>query len=261
MLREDRDIFGFEGRKSKRTVVGGSSGDKPISHIHCDVVIEFLMSKPLEGLFPISEFSNQIRWGGQHGAIKMVVSPLGSYKSIIRRLQPDLEGNEVWACKRIIPYKEILDVDIVMDEKVGWLLYEQMEQVRKEEIQAPSRDYQGLRSLTHKAARHFQKNGIMPEVFVYRGIKEVKPQRNYLIVYEMRGHGVEAPGSARVEQFVIDMSYNPNTGMIRSFGHDVQSPTKGHVWRPQPSEWDEYFSSSQPDSEIVDCVAGAFSTY
>jgi hypothetical protein len=61
--------------------------------------------------------------------------------------------------------------------------------------------------------------------------------------------------------FEINMSYNPKTGLVRSFGHDVQSPMKGHVWYPQPSEWDEYFSPAQDVSEIVDSICGALSTY
>jgi hypothetical protein len=57
------------------------------------------------------------------------------------------------------------------------------------------------------------------------------------------------------------MSYNPKSGMIRSFGNDIQSPAKGHRWYPQPSEWDEYFSSGQSESEISECIAAALSTY
>jgi hypothetical protein len=57
------------------------------------------------------------------------------------------------------------------------------------------------------------------------------------------------------------MSYNPKTGLIRSYGHDVQSKTKGHSWTPQPSEWDEYFSPAQSIKEITDCICAALSTY
>jgi hypothetical protein len=101
----------------------------------------------------------------------------------------------------------------------------------------------------------------MPEIFIFSGVKEIKKDENYLIEFDLRGQGVEAPGSARVERFVIDMSYNPKTGMIKSFGHDIQSPTRGHVWYPQPSEWEELFSNGQDAKEIVETIGAALSTY
>jgi hypothetical protein len=55
-----------------------------------------------------------------------------------------------------------------------------------------------------------------------------------------------------LEQFYIDMSYNQKTGMIRSMGVGVQSPTRQHTWTIQPSEWDEYFSNTQPEEEIIE---------
>ena len=82
------------------------------------------------------------------------------------------------------------------------------------------------------------KRGILPEIMIPIGIKTIKENQRYIMHFELRGHGVEAPGSARVEAFMVEMSYDPKTGMIRSFGHDVQSPTRGHTWIPQPSEWD-----------------------
>lgn len=261
MIGEGKDIFGFDRRSgaSKPVRVGGSDG--PITDISSDLVIEFMMSRPVCGAEPVSEFSNQIRWGEHHGAVEMVISPLGSYKSIIRRLQPDLEGREVWVCKRVMPYKEMLSANIVVDEKIGWVLLEEVERIKKQDIEAPSGEYDGLQGLVHKASRLFQRKGVIPEIFVYRGVRELERGLNYLIVFEVRGHGVEAPGSARVEQFVVNMSYNPKTGMIRSFGHDVQSPTRGHRWYPQPSEWDEYFSSGQGEDEVLGCIGGALSTY
>lgn len=260
LVREGRDIFGFE-RRSHREAPVKKACDKPITDISSDIVAEMIMSRDVDGVKPVSEFSNQIRWGEGTGAVKMVVTPLGSYKSIIRRMQPDLEGHDVWVCKKVLPYKEILEANQVVDEDLAWLILGQVEAVRRQDIEAPSHDYSGLGSLIRKAARTLQRRDIQPEIFLYRGIREVKQGLNYLIVFEVRGQGVEAPGSSRVEQFLVDISYNPSTGMIRSFGHDVQSPTRGHVWYPQPSEWDEYFSSGQKEDEIVECMAAALYTY
>lgn len=261
LMGEGRDLFGFEGRSDARSAQYEKKDCGPIKCINSDAIVEFLVSNKVLERHPVSEFSNQVRWGEGTGAVKMVISPLGSYKSVIRRLQKDLEGVDVWACKRVLPYREMLSSSSVIDEGIGWRIMTEVERIKKQEIEAPSGDYDGLGRLVHKASRAFQRKGVMPEIFIYRGVRELDKDRNYLIVFEVRGQGVEAPGSARVEQFVVNMSYNPETGMIRSFGHDVQSPAKGHRWYPQPSEWDEYFSSGQDDSEIIDCIGGALSTY
>lgn len=253
------DVFGFEkNRKTKEKVVFDQD---PILPINAHIVIETLIGSAVSDQVAFSDYPDQIQWGKEPGAIQMVISPLGSFKSIVRRLQTDLEGKKVWTCKRIIPYKDILKVTKQIDENVAYDILDVVKEVNKSEIEAPSKDYKNLEKLTIKLAQITRRKDIIPEIFIYRGIKEIKKNENYLIFFELRGQGVESPGSSRVEQFIIDMSYNPKTGMIRSFGHDVQSPTRGHVWYPQPSEWDEYFSPSQKDSEICEAIASALSTY
>lgn len=259
-MREGKDIFGFEGRGGK-AVPPAEEDDRPVMGLHADVIVEYMMSQSVDGVEPVMEFSNHIRWGKGHGAIEMVISPFGSYKSIIRRMQPDLEGRNVWACKRVIPYKDILDANLEIDEKLGMVIMEQVNKVRGEDTESPSHEWGGMRSLVRRMGGFLQRRDVLPEVFIYTGTKEVEKDRKYLLSYELKGHGVEAPGSSRVEQFLIDMVYDPKTGMVRSFGYEVQSPTSGHLWYPQPSEWDEFFSSGQKQNEILECVAGAMSTY
>lgn len=259
LLKEDADIFGFE--KTRKKVNAESLDDNPILPINCEVVIETMMREKINGEAPFSAYADQIQWGRNPGAVRMVISPLGSFKSIFRKLHLDLEGREVWVCKNILPYKDIANSNFQFDENFAMGLFEKIEEIADQEINAPSHDYNKLENLTIKIARQSSRLDIKPELFIYRGITQIKKNENYLIEFECRGQGVETPGSGRLERFVIDMSYSPKTGMIRSFGHDIQSPTKGHVWYPQPSEWDEYFSSSQPEKEIIDAITAVLSTY
>jgi hypothetical protein len=252
------DIFGFEKNKPKENIV---LDQNPILPINAHVVIETLIGSNVSGQGAFSEYPDQIQWGKNPGAIQMVISPLGSFKSIIRRLQINLEGKEVWSCKRIIPYKDILKATKQINEDIAHDLLDVIKEINKEQIEAPYNEYKKLESLVLKTASYCRRKDIIPEVFIYRGIKQIRKNENYLIFFDCRGQGVEAPGSSRVEQFIIDMSYNPKTGMIKCFGHDVQSRTKGHVWYPQPSEWEEYFSPSQKDSEIYEAIGAAFKTY
>jgi hypothetical protein len=261
LIRESGDIFGIQRKIKSHGKGKNPEPDGPVIDIHSDVIVEFMMRQKMNGVEPISEFCNQIRWGENTGAMQMVISPLGSYKSIIRRLQPDLKGNNVWACKKILPYKEILDASVRLDEKLASGILSEIERIGKGTVEAPSHDYDGLERLVTRLSRAVRRKGVIPEIFVYRGVRRVKEDEHYIVAFELAGQGVEAPGSARVEQFHIEMAYDPSTGMIRIFGHDVQSPTKGHVWYPMPSEWDERFSSGQGDHEIIDCITAALSTY
>lgn len=259
LVKEGKDIFGFE--KNKKPIKKAEQYDGPLNPIAADTIMESMMKKNIGGQAAFSDFHDQVQWGKTPGAVRMVITPLGSYKSIIRKLQINLEGTEEWVCKKVIPYKNMLYTDYSFDEHLAEDMFEKIESIYKEEINAPSRDYTGLEQLTIKTASYCSRNDIMPKIFVYRGIKQKKKNENYLIVFECRGHGLEAPGSMRLEQFVIDMSYDASTGMIRSFGYGIQSPTRQHLWIPQPSEWDEKFSSSQNEQEIKEAIGAAISTY
>lgn len=255
---ESRDIFGFEGEKEDRPK---EVKEEPIISMNAEVIIETMLGTEIEGRKAFSDYPDQIQWGREPGAMQMVISPLGSFKSIVRKLQTNLKGESVWVCKKIIPYKDIMHSNVRFDETFAMDLFEQIEEISKGEIEAPVGDYGGLESLTLKMANKCVRKDVLPEIFVFRGVRQIKKNENYVIFFEPRGHGVEAPGSARVEQFMIDMSFDGKTGIIRSFGHDVQSPARGHVWYPQPSEWDEYFSPNQDENEIVQAISSAFSTY
>jgi hypothetical protein len=259
ILKEGHDIFGFEKIQTKKEII--QNQDLPLNPITADTILETMMKREILGNSPFSQFHDQIQWGSTSGAVQMAISPLGSYKSIIRKLQPDLEGNLQWTCQRILPYKDLLKTDRSFDEHMAEEIFEKIEAIYKEEIYAPSHEYEGLAKLTIKTANECTKKDKIPEIFIFTGLKEIKKNENYLILFECKGHGVEAPGSMRLEQFVIEMSYSKSTGMIRSFGYGIQSPTRQHLWQPQPSKWDEKSSSSQDSEQISRSIAAALSTF
>ena len=260
MICEGKDIFGFEKDSAKAPLQSDSDLD-PIIPMNAEFLVEEMLKNEINGVKPFSAFADQIQWGRSTGAVRMVISPLGSFKSIMRKLHANLLGEEVWVCKRVIPYKDIMHSDVSFDESFAQGLFEEIERVNREEMTPPDSNYSGLESLTVKVYNEARKKGILPKLFIPMGIKQIKKNENYIVYFECKGHGVETPGSGRLEVFMIDMSYDPKTGMIRSIGHDVQSKTKGHVWYPQPAEWDEYFSPNQSEKEIVSSIAKALKTY
>lgn len=259
VISEGRDIFGFERIPERKP--SNTNSENPLKPINADIIIDEMMRFEVGGMEPFSAYHDEIQWGRNPGCVRMVISPLGSFKSIIRKLHRNLIGEDVWVCKKIVPYKSMAYASDEYDERLGDALVEDVKKSYADPISAPQADYGRLESLVMRIWRASTRSENLPRLFIPMGVKRIAEGRNYILHFECRGHGVETPGSGRLEAFLIDMSYDPNTGMIRSFGHDVQSKAKGHVWYPQPSEWDEYFSPSQPEDEIVSCVANALSTY
>lgn len=260
ILSEGKDIFGF-GRVRGQAPEKQDAYDGPIIPMKADFLIEHMSRNKINGIDPFSAYPDQIQWGVNPGSVMMEISPLGSFKSIIRKLQTNLLGESVWVCKMIIPYKDVMHSNFKFDESMSDQIFEKIQKAYEENVTAPNPEYKGLESLSVKLYKRCLKNDILPEIFLPMGIRMGKKDEHYIIHFECRGQGVESPGSARLEAFLIEMHYDPKTGMIRSFGHDVQSPTRGHVWYPQPSEWDERYSPNQPENEIISSIANALSTY
>lgn len=258
LLSEAGDIFGVGVKKEARA---SDEDDLPIKPIDSGIILEAMMDRKLGDMEAFTDFHDQIQWGSNTGAIRMVISPLGSFKSIIRRLQEDLNGEKIWVCKRILPYREIFHTPREIDEGMADEIFNRVEECWRGEIEPPSNDYSGLERLSVKVAERCRSIDVKPEIMVFRGVKRIKMGEHYNIHFECSGHGVEAPGSMRLEQFSIDMTYDRSSGMIRSYGYGIQSPTRQHLWQPQPSEWDEMFSPSQDEKEIISAISAAFSTY
>jgi hypothetical protein len=261
LLQETKDIFGFNNllTTDDRNLISNDS--PPIQPISIELVMNELSRFKLNETIPFSNFLNHIQWGRHNGSTQMVISPLGSFKSIIRRQQSNLLGEQVWICKRVLPYKDIMEADLKIDENLAHMLFEEIQKISDNQLESAIGDYKNLEGLVTKLSQDVQRQNVIPSSFIFMGTKEIKHNEHYIIHFELKGQGVEAPSSNRVEMFAIEMSYKPSTGIIRSFGHDVQSPTKGHLWYPQPSEWDECFSPAQSIKEINNCICSALSTY
>lgn len=257
-LAEGRDIFGFEGEGERPHE--DRPDDGPITPVNGDIILESMLGRKVNGMEAFSDFHDHIQWGREPGAVQMVISPLGSFKSIIRRLQTNLLGERVWVCREIIPYRNMAKASVKFDENMADDIFKKIERCSEGDLAAPSSEYEGLELLTLEVAARSRTKDILPKIMVFRGVRKVA-ENHYNIHFECRGHGVEAPGGMRLEQFSIDMVYDRKTGMVRSYGYGIQSPTRQHLWQPQPSEWDEIFSPSQNKGEIVSAICSAFSTY
>jgi hypothetical protein len=214
---------------------------------------------------PKKTFESKVVYGERInpvGNYVVEVSPLGSLKIIIRRQITDLKGESIDICKNIFPlindYNHIGEHDIEEELRIAVKVNTYLESVDKTPIEKPDPKYTGLKKLVLEMAAETRARH--PAVMIYNGVVE-NNKNNYTIYFSFTGEGVEAPTASRVEQFNINLSYYPESGLIRCWGNDISSPTKQRLWRLQPSEWDEYYSPSQPNKEIIESVRNAFSTY
>ena len=114
---------------------------------------------------------------------------------------------------RSLPFYDYLNADISFDTELAKDVFEQIKNTDQSELESAKTDFDQLEDLAIKIAEASQLN--IPKLFIYKGIREVKENSHYIIFFEVRGQGVEAPGSARVEQHHIHVSYDNNKGLIK----------------------------------------------
>lgn len=262
LLKEWAD-FGFEKKLSdfKADQLGGKipyEGSGPINPIDSEIITDELHRLPPLGHFSCrSKMSNLLEWGHDVGALQVFISPLGSYKTIIRRKTRDLQGEETWICKDVIEFdeNEFNDYEIVLAHKI----YENLYKFHKEEFDSPKKEYKDFDKLAHsifsEVRRHYPAYCMFPV-----GMKKMN-EEYYKIIYEFRGHGVEAPGGNRAEQFNIDIFWDKNKGLIKCWGYNIDSKVRQHTWSIQPSDFEEWFSPTQDVKKIAQTIKTILMTY
>lgn len=200
---------------------------------------------------------DSIEWGEGPGALQIDISPLGSYKIITRRHIKDLQGETAWICKAVFPLVET--EHNVNEIKIAHTIYEQVKKLSGKMVDGPNKMCEDFERLAWKMWAAVRKNH--PSYCMFPVSLRKQNENLYKIIFEFRGHGVEAPTRGRVEQFDIDLYWDQKRGLIRCFGYDIISSVGQHDWKVQPSEWDELFSPSQPHEEIIEAVVAAFLTY
>ena len=91
-------------------------------------------------------------------------------------------------------------------------------------------------------------------------VKKVN-DNNYIIQFGVGGHGVAAPGQRRVEEVLVDISFNPRTGVIKVINTNVESPIATHEWSLMPADFQLHFMPNQPKDEIISSVATLLKYY
>lgn len=255
------DKFGFH--KPKETKYSPYYDEQPLEPIRVSNILDELAFLGNVGQKnPERFFENALDYGKDLGKLQVEVSPYGSLKIIVRKNIRALEGTLIPVCHKIIPlindYNHITDNNNPIEKKYANEIMDLLENLDKAPLMSGKKDYSGLQDLVLEMARNVRSQH--PKVMRFEGVTR-SDDNNYAISFSYSGMGVEAPSAKRVEQFDIHLSFDKDLGILRCWGNEITSPTRQHLWYVQPSEWDECFSPHQKNSEIIECVVNAFSTY
>lgn len=249
------DIFGFD-KIPKKQPNQRFYTTRAIDPVNTENIMIELSNKLVNNYHGNQIFENEVRWGTNPGAIRVTISPLGSYRANIQRLITDLNGRNLWITKEVLPLFNLkyLESENKMTEDISNIL----DFIQAENLDAPKNDYENIEKLVIKLTNKLRNNH--PDIFIYEGVKKLA-ENDYIIRFGLSGYGLEAPTASRVETFLLHVNYKPEKGYIRIFGNDIQSPIKGHTWIPQPSEFDEYFMPTQSSEDICRSIVNILSTY
>lgn len=254
--------YGFgKSMDQKAQEMGGTvpyEGEGPIDPIDSEMIINELKRLPPLGPFDAySKFENSLEWGNNTGALQIDITPLGSYKIIVRRKIKDLQGENTWICKEVIPLDE--NEHNSNEIPLAHQIYDKLIAINETMIEAPILEINDFDKLAFSLFNECKKT--YPSYIMFPiGMKKIN-EDYYKIFYEFRGQGVEAPGRIRAMQFDIDLFKDKQKGLIRCWGYDIDSDKRKTSWFPSPSEWDEWFSPSQKHKEIIEAVTNCFMTY
>lgn len=254
-LEWGKDIFGFDSIPVSQPKP--SLEDTPLNHLDIEQVLAD-MKVSVNAKRPIQrvESCSEIQWGDRPGAIKVSFGTLGALNVTFHQLVPDLVGHHRWVCKKVIPLGEKYNQKI--ERTMSEDLLNQVIELDKRGMETPNKAFEEMERLVVRLASEVRRKA--PQIFVYEGVKKVDDSR-YLIYFSVRGHGVQAKDQHRLEQYIIDTSFDNTCGVIRIFGNRIESSLGQHSWKLTPVDWKEVFMPSQQLAEIIEAVVQQMARY
>ncbi len=253
--------YGFE-KKSVLGPQGGTQevdGDKPFNPMKTEEIIDELTHLGPLGIYEPRQRADIVEWGHEVGAMKVEFSPIGSSKAFVRRKIKDLQGETTWICKYVFPFTNENKL-MGKETPIAHEIHEHLSKLCMELIDSPKKAFPEFERMVDKLV-----DGVRLEYPSYcmfpAGMKKIN-EDYYKVYFEYRGHGQSRMRSGgRSEQFDIDIFWDRKKGLVRCWGYNIDSAASQHSWRPQPSEWDEWFAPSQDVHEVMECITRLFLTY
>lgn len=255
-----KDLFGFDsedpihnkGQKGKfYTPV---NPEKPINTFNVERVCKRIAEFSIQDKEPCHKFVNEVEWGKGVGALKVIIHP--DLHTEISRAGYDLKGEKTWCTKKLFLVNRAGYGG--NEEFISQELMAQLKYVNEMAADSPNGDFKSLQGLVVSMANEMRKTS--RSYFIYDSIRKLD-ENQYVIKFNLRAGGVEAPGQNRVIQNETVVSYDRKHGKIRMTNRNVESPMGGHNWAIMPSDTDAYFFPTQPKDEITKIIATTMRWY
>jgi hypothetical protein len=192
-------------------------------------------------------FTPATLWGDKVGAIRARLTP--NKGVIIERRTSDLQGQSLWIVKKTFKIKTeefVGHEDIVADD-----VSKHVKIIAHEPIDSAQREYSGLFGIVRRIVEKVQAK--VNPMFTFQEVKKVN-ENNYNILLSVAGYGQGKlvsrlkPGPS--SGGIIDMSYNPETGMVKGILTTIEVEESG-AWEIDVPYFMGQFAPSQPPEEIV----------
>jgi len=250
-LTENTDIFGFEAEQTSDDFdpIPAKLRDDPVDTFNIEELSKNLARFDLGVKKPAIKFAGEVRWGEGPGAMRVVTG--SRLNLLIEKQGTDLEGRPLWYTHKVYQinragyggYEDIVLQDLLKELK------------RIDELPLPSaqHDYNTLENLVASIANIYKRTAKV--IFLHEGIRKID-DNNYIIRLGLRGSGVEHQDQRRVLENQTHINFMPNTGVIRIFNYNIESPTgNAPHWRIMPKDIDFHFAPTQPRDDIIEALA------
>lgn len=242
------DIFGFD--KTEK-VIPKPENELPIQPFYLNKMLDSLERQKIGGLFSWRPFEDQVQWGKTSGAIRARLTP--NQGVCIERLTNDLEGSRLWVVKKLVKIKT--DQFQNYEDSVATEVADLVKEVARESVDSAARGYDQLFSLTKKIAEQVKNNA--NRMFVYQEIKKINDD-NYNILMSLPASGVGSIVNKHRANLtaagIIDVSYDKNTGAIKTILTTVDIQDEGSAWEIDVPYFMGMFAPSQSIDEISKVV-------
>jgi hypothetical protein len=247
--------FGFEEKHPKEaSSEGRPERENPIDTFDIERMKDLLTERTIGDMEPYSKFVNEVVWGNHPGAIRLWVNT--GYGVYVDRLGRDLLGNPKWCTKK---YYQINRQGYGgYEETVTEELFHHLEEVYNSSPDSPRHEFHDLQGLVIAMAERIKR--VCRPIFLFDQIRKLA-DHHYLIAFNLRGHGLQAPDQKRMEKNIVEVVFYPAEGSLRVISTAYESSLSQHDWSVSPVHSEFCFFPSQTREEIIEPIATVMRFY
>lgn len=226
----------------------------PIVRFDLEKLTNELAESHIGGRIPSQPNFDIVQWGVGNGAVRARFST--KFEVVIERLTYDLQGDPVWIGKKWFSINS--DYFGSKENVVASDILKEATLVYQSPPDSAARKPGDMDRLVQSIAQ--RTSTICNDPLFFEDIKKISDNR-YIVVFGVRGHGLQAPGQNRMEQVMLEMNFIPETGIMKLFLTNVESPISQHEWILAPTNFSFNFVPTQPRDEIVQILSSMMKYY